>query len=60
MERPRHGENGWTLEDYDWDPESGVATMEYSRQTPGEKEPETRVITVNHPAQPNHEGWTVN
>jgi hypothetical protein len=27
---PRHGVDGWSLEDMDWDPETGTATFEYS------------------------------
>lgn len=60
MDRPRHGENGWILEDMDWDPESGVATLEYSRYVPGVKEPEVVFITKQQPMLPTHEGWTAN
>ncbi len=60
MGQPRHGVEGWCLEDYDWDDQTGVATMEYSRYVEGSKEPEIVFVTVNHPALPNHIGWTAN
>lgn len=30
---PQHGVDGWSLEDMDWDPETGLALFEYSNIT---------------------------
>lgn len=60
MEHIKHGVNNFVLEDYDWDPETGRAVLEYSRYVPGQAEPEVRYVTVNHPALPHHDGWVAN
>lgn len=51
-----HGDDGWILEDMDWDPETGRSRLEYSRKRPGEM-PETHVRYVSQPTRPRHEDW---
>lgn len=51
-----NGINGWSLEDYDWDEESGVATRTYERQLKG-LEPETFIVKYAQPAHEKHIGW---
>jgi hypothetical protein len=47
----------WELVEYDWDPETGVATLLYERVREDTGEVVTRTETRNHPTQPNHAGW---
>lgn len=47
----------WSLEDYDWDPETGVATLIYERVREDTGETVTRIETRNHPTSPKHVGW---
>lgn len=48
-----HGEDGWVLEDMDWDPETGISRFEYSnRQRHG-----TWVVHRAQPTTPEHVGW---
>lgn len=52
----QHGEGGWELEEMDWDPETGRARFEYSRQVP--KQLEERTFEVRcQPTLPTHLGW---
>jgi len=46
---PRHGVDGWVLEDMDWDPKTGLSTFEYSSTTGEPNAFEVR-------PQPTHEG----
>lgn len=50
---PHHGENGWVLEDMDWDPETGISTFEYRNTQRGT----TCVIARTQPTCPEHVGW---
>ena len=47
-----HGVDGWTLEDMDWDPETGIAQFTYEHPQLGES------ITYRHqPSLLRHSGW---
>lgn len=50
---PSHGEDGWVLEDMDWDPITGVAIFEYSNVDG------VRHITTSRsqPTSPAHEDF---
>lgn len=47
-----HGVAGWSLEDMDWDPSTGVAVFTYSHAQLG-----TREVTRAQPCHPSHAGW---
>lgn len=47
----------WTLEEYDWDPETGIGTYTYERVREDTGEIQTRTTTKQQPAAPNHAGW---
>ncbi len=49
---PRHGQDGWVLEDMEWSPDTGGARLEYSRAG------RTCERHVLQPAVPEHEGWS--
>ncbi len=48
-----HGRDGWELADYDWCPETGVATLTYEHPKRREQFVEKRA----QPAEPKHAGW---
>lgn len=48
-----HGENGWVLVEYDWDPETGIGTCVYET---GKGIPPI-TVTLNQPSDPRHAGW---
>lgn len=50
---PRHGQDGWILEDMDWDPGTGVSTFEYSNSD-GLRH---MAITRAQPTSPDHVGF---
>lgn len=44
-----HGRDGWILDDYDWNPETGVATLIYERVRKDTGEVQTKTVTkVQH------------
>ena len=47
----------WMLEEYDWDPETGLATFVYERRSPTTREIEQMVTVRAQPYDPKHEGW---
>lgn len=49
---PRHGVDGWVLEDMDWDPDTGISTFEYSNTL------RPLCCAIIHRAQPTYEGHT--
>lgn len=55
VEEPRDGVGGWSLEDYSWDPKTGVGTYLYDLVTPDGKM-STRVEKAQ-PYHPSHKGW---
>jgi hypothetical protein len=52
------GINGWSLEDYTWDPKTGVGTYLYERKTPGGVI-EHYVTDKAQPYHPSHAGWYI-
>lgn len=48
---------GWQLVDYDWDPDTGVATLTYERTREDTGEIQTKMVTKAQPALPSHVGW---
>lgn len=52
-----HGRDGWILDDYDWDPETGVATLTYERVRKDTGEIQTKTIMKAQPALLTHAGW---
>lgn len=52
--QPRHGADGWVLEDMDWDPETGISRFEYSNT---EKRGTVWVVHRAQPTTPDHVGW---
>ncbi len=53
-----HGRDGWELADYDWDPETGLATLVYERLRVDTGAIQEKVVMKAHPARPGHAGWT--
>lgn len=53
-----HNVDGWTLETYDWDPDTGIAELVYERENRATGEVETMRLEAAHPANPNHVGWS--
>ena len=52
----KHGVSGLVLEDYEWSPETGSATLLYSHE-----HDEDKIVATLHLAQPwlpNHGGWS--
>lgn len=54
-----HGQDGWTLEDYEWDPATGVGTYLYSRREPGTSVTTHEKVAKAQPYAPMHTGWVV-
>lgn len=54
MGEPRHGVDGWSLEDYQWSETTGRGRFVYERATP---EPAQEVVLRPQPAGPRHENW---
>jgi hypothetical protein len=57
-----HGRDGWELADYDWDPETGLATLTYERlceDTDGKPNAATErtIVTKAQPHDTKHTGW---
>ncbi len=52
-----HGRDGWELENYDWDPDTGLATLTYERLCPDTKAHQEQVIVKPQPTEPRHVGW---
>lgn len=52
-----HGRDGWELEDYDWDPATGLATLTYERVRKDTGEVQTKQLTKYQPTDPKHAGW---
>jgi hypothetical protein len=52
-----HGRDGWELVDYDWDPDTGLATLTYERLRTDTGELQTISRVQAQPAAPNHTGW---
>jgi hypothetical protein len=50
------GVNGWSLEDYTWDPKTGVGTYTYERR---EDDGSTTIFATKkaQPYHPSHTGW---
>lgn len=48
---------GWELVDYDWDPETGIATLTYERIREDTGETQTKTETKAQPYEPKHVGW---
>lgn len=48
--------DGWTLEEFEWDPRTGVGVLTYSRGE-GEHRQERRE-TRQQPTSAEHAGWT--
>jgi hypothetical protein len=53
----QHGHDGWTLESYDWNEKTGVATLEYSRVRAEDGVSETASEMRVQPALPSHYGY---
>lgn len=53
-----HGRDGWVLEEYDWNPDTGIASLIYERLHPATKAHEYMRLESPQPATPNHVGWT--
>jgi len=62
-----HGHDGWTLDDYEWDPLTGIGSFVYERE-PGKRVPDRRVagdradverilLQRPQPSNPRHAGW---
>jgi hypothetical protein len=58
IDRVLRFDHEWTLEDYEWDPQTGEARCEYSR-TCCHPDPETEiaVVTRSQPSGRWHAGW---
>lgn len=56
MSAVQHGMRGWDLVAAEWDPETGLARLEYERQGPGDVT-ETAHRVVEQPHGPGHYGW---
>jgi hypothetical protein len=52
-----HGRGGWVLEDYDWDPVTGIAKLTYERVRVDTGEPQVKVLMKAQPASSAHAGW---
>jgi hypothetical protein len=52
------GTDGWSLEDYSWDPKTGVGTYTYEReQQPARVDKERTTVSKAQPYLPSHTGW---
>lgn len=49
-----HGRGGWTLEDYDWDPETGLAKLTYERLRTDTDEVQEKIVFKAQPYAPHH------
>lgn len=49
----RHGVDGWSLADMDWDPDTGVSRFEY--QGLGGT---VLIVFRDQPTRPDHQGWS--
>ncbi len=47
----------WELVEYDWDPETGLATLIYERTREDTGELQTKTVVKAQPSDPKHEGW---
>lgn len=52
-----HGRDGWKLEIFDWDPDTGLATLTYERRNPATGELETVSVQDTQPTETHHAGW---
>lgn len=52
----QHGFDGWELQHMSWDPETGMATLQYERVVTG-KLVETAEREIPQPTDPKHVGW---
>lgn len=48
---------GWELVEYDWDPETGLATITYERIRIDTEEVQIKKVVKAQPALPTHTGW---
>ncbi len=53
----QHGHDGWTLESYDWNEKTGMATLEYSRVRAEDGEIEKGSALIAQPSLPTHYGY---
>lgn len=51
---PVHDQDGWVLEIYDWDEDTGVGTFVYSKKVPGEAKPHEMTVNRFQPFYPSH------
>lgn len=58
MNAPAHGRDGWKLEDFDWDPETGLAKCTYERRLAGAKA-ETMTTFEPQPSSSRHVNWSL-
>jgi hypothetical protein len=52
------GINGWSLEDYTWDPKTGVGRYQYERKL-ADGTIEGHIIGKAQPYHPSHTGWYI-
>lgn len=52
-----HGRDGWVLEEFDWDPDTGKAVFRYERIEPVTRELEETIYESLQPTDPKHDGW---
>lgn len=54
----KHSIDGWILEEYDWVPETGVATLLYEKFDAETKKVLTETVVLQQPQHPEHAGWS--